>query len=283
MKRILMALLVTGAVVAPSTGLVFADLPPPVDPVQETVNPSFGGGEIALQTVIGGVIDDLNGGGSASVQNDQALRSLVFGCPVGTCPGTIIIEQAGNAPANAMGIYDLSDAGANPDRVVLFDGSKVAGNTQSFLFDGDGSVVLDNNNDGIKNAGDVDTNVFFGSGTNFGVFIETEPGAVIPGGIFFSQDSRNIDLRRHVLFYHTETGGVSSNGIPILDHSYLFAFEDLPQGSSFEDFDYNDFVYNFRFQTNIPPPPNVPEPGTMVLFGLGSLGAAFVRRRKSQA
>lgn len=272
MKRFILSLLVIGAVVASASGVVFADPVPPVDGVQETINPSAGGGEVALQTVIGSVIDDLNGVGGSNVQGDQALRSLVFSCPVGTCPGTIIIEQAGNAAFNAMGIYDLSDVGPNPDRVALFDGSKVAGDVANFSFDGGGQVIVNGNPSGVS----------FGTAPTFGLFIQTEAGAPFAGGIFFSEDARNVDLRRHMLTFHTETGGFSSNGIPILDHSYLFAFEDLPQGSPFGDFDYNDFIYNFQIQSEPPPQTGViPEPGTMMLFGLGGLGAAFARRRKT--
>lgn len=269
MKRFLLALLVIGAVVASASGVVFADVPPPVDGVQEVIGPTIGGSEVTLQTAIGGLIDDLNGGGSSLVANDQADRSLVFSCPVGTCPGKIVIEQAGNAAFNAMGIYDLSD-GAVPDRVVLFAGSKVAGDSSNFSFDVDGSVIV--------NA--VDTGVVFGSGTTFGLYIETEAGAPFPGGAFFSEDARNPGGRRHVLTFHTEAGGVSSNGIGILDHSYLFAFEDKPEGLPDTDFDYNDFIYNFQIQSEPPPPGVIPEPGTMLLFGLGGLGAAVTRRRK---
>ena len=262
MRRFLMAFLVTGAVVAPSAGLVFADSLPPLEDSPVTLNPSA---EISVQTAIGSLIDDLDGNTVKNVQLDQVEQDLVFSCPVGTCPGKIIIEQAGFHADNVMGIYDLSDVGTDPDRVVLFVGGNVAGDAASFSFDGDGSVIVNG----------VDTNTFFDSGESFGVYIQS------PSGIFFQEDDRNPSDRRHVVIFHAESAGVSSNGVSTLDHSFFFAFEDLPQGAPRADFDYNDFIYNFQIQTETPPPPVIPEPGTMLLFGLGGLGAAISRRRKS--
>ena len=270
MKQFLLALLVMGAVAAPSAGLVFADSTPPIDLTPTAPGATIGGVESTVQTVIGGVIDDLDLNTVKDVAVDQVSQSLVFSCPFGTCPGKIIIEQAGNDASNAMGIYDLSDAGTNPDRVVLFSGSQVAGNSSSFSFDTDGTVIVNG----------VDTNQAFDSGTTFGLYIETEAGAPYPGGIFFSEDARNPGSRQHVLTFHTETGGVSSNLIPILDHSFLFAFEDKAFDQTDADFDYNDFIYNFQVQTE-QRIPVIPEPGTMLLFGRGGLGAAFTRRRKT--
>ena len=215
-------------------------------------------------TVIGGVMDDLNGVGGVTIQ-DQVLQTIIFGCgPVGTvCPGTIIIEQAGLAGVNQMGIYDLTNPAT---RVTIFLGPEGAGTARSFSFDvGDGSVIV----------GATDTNTFFGSGTSFGLFIDNG------SNVFFSQDALNSDLQRHVLIFHTESGGFSSNGIGILDHSFLFAFEDLPTGAFGADFDYNDFIYNFKVPFEAPPPV-IPEPSSVLLFGLGGLGSvARLRKRRA--
>ncbi|MBI4342937.1 MAG: PEP-CTERM sorting domain-containing protein [Candidatus Omnitrophica bacterium] len=264
MKKFFLALLVIGAVVAPSTGLVFAD--PVPDPEPSPVTPGASG-EQSVDDEIGSFIDDLDGGG-VDITEDQALQSLVFTCPLGgDCPGGIIIEQAGLADENRMGIYDIADAGSDPDRVEIFVGGDTDGATESFeLFDnGDGTFSVF--------VGGSDSTVDFDDNA-FRVYIENDDN------IFFQDDSRNVDGERHVLIFHTEDGGTGDlSGTVVPDHSFIFAFEDLPEGPS--DFDYNDFLYHFQIPTTEPPPTGViPEPGTMLLFGLGGIGAAFSRRRK---
>ena len=263
--------LVGGLMLMLSTAPVFADPTPPAEPVPIAPGPSNDLTETSVFGEIGGFIDDLNGGGISVL--DQALQTLVFTCPLGSsCPGGIVIEQAGGAGDNMMGIYDLSDAGSSPDRVAVFVGADGAGTAKSFSFDPiDGTVIV----------GLVDTGIAFGSGTSFGLFIENP----VAGNIFFSEDLRNTDGLRHVLIYHTETGGVgTTSGTVVPGHSYLFAFEDLPgpvDPSTGSDRDFNDFIYHFKIPFAPPPPPEIPEPASMLLFGLGGLGTAgLIRRQK---
>ena len=291
MKQWVTAVLFTGGlVVLPAVQGAFADPTPPVDPTQEVLGPTIGGAESTVQTVIGGFFDDLNSSGTKTVFGDQADRALVFTCPLGApcntdgstlVPGKIVIEQAGNAPYNEMGIYDLSSGLGSETRIAIFVGSDVAGNTKSFFFDADGTVVIDANNNGVIDGGE-DTGITFGSGTSFGLYISSLSAPIgFPHNVFYSEDFRNSDLRRHVLYYHTETGGVSSNGISVPAHSFLFAFEDLPAGLPNSDFDFNDFIYTFALPVELPPPV-VPEPASMLLFGLGSIGAVGLKGRRTR-
>lgn len=89
----------------------------------------------------------------------------------------------------------------------------------------------------------------------------------------FTDPTLNADGQDHVVTYT-----YSINGDPVAD-TYLLFFEDrpasAPQGS---DFDYNDLVVRVIGQTTTAIAPQIPEPSTMVLIGLGSL-AMFGRRR----
>lgn len=103
--------------------------------------------------------------------------------------------------------------------------------------------------------------------------------------IFYSEDLRNSDLARHVLTFHTESGGAGATSThPVIAHSYLFAFEDLPVGGApgfgTGDFDYNDFIYHFNVVAREQDHPVIPEPASMLLFGMGVVGAGLTRRRK---
>ncbi len=66
---------------------------------------------------------------------------------------------------------------------------------------------------------------------------------------------------------------------------YILAFEDWVATTPGSDFDYNDLVVQATFRTSpsLPPPPppptETPEPGTLLLFGAGLLGAAWLRGR----
>ena len=270
MKK-LAALLAGGLLLAAGTSLAFADPVPPTEPTPVTPGPSTGGGEKSVTDVLiapdptAGVIDDINGGGVTVL--DQADHLLVFSCPLGTvCPGGIIIEQAGFAPANLMGIYDLTNTA---NRVAVFTGPDTGGATKSFQFDiADSSVII----------GSTDTGITFGSGTSFGFFIDSTSSG---GNAFFSgADATNVDGKRHVLTYHTEAG-LTTEGVTVPPHSFIFAFEDLPNGATGADFDYNDFFYHFQLQAE-QPPPVIPEPASMLLFGIGGLGMVGLKPRNKR-
>ena len=69
---------------------------------------------------------------------------------------------------------------------------------------------------------------------------------------------------------HVVTYTYSINDVQQAD-TYLLFFEDLPEGNTYADFDYNDLVVQITGS-------NVPEPSSLALIALG--GAAMLRRRR---
>ena len=70
-----------------------------------------------------------------------------------------------------------------------------------------------------------------------------------------------------------QLNGIGNNGrAAVLDGSIIVAFEDLMNGG---DRDYNDNI--FRFSGGV----TVPEPGTLMLLGMGLLGMALGRLRRT--
>jgi hypothetical protein len=97
---------------------------------------------------------------------------------------------------------------------------------------------------------------------DFGFFL-TAVGGRANGNHWFSQDARNGG-EEHFLVYSTPVAG-----------QYLLAWEDLRLRTS--DLDFQDLVLTLDFG------PVIPEPATVLLFGMGIAGMAMARRRQSAA
>ncbi|MBP7216518.1 MAG: PEP-CTERM sorting domain-containing protein [Candidatus Omnitrophica bacterium] len=91
----------------------------------------------------------------------------------------------------------------------------------------------------------------------FGVWGETEFGK------FYSEKFRNIDNKYHFAVFNT----------PDPD-KFLVGFEDRSEGA---DWDYNDFV--FETENLRDPGKVIPEPASMLLFGMGILGLFGLKRK----
>jgi hypothetical protein len=84
--------------------------------------------------------------------------------------------------------------------------------------------------------------------------------------------------------YRMGPGGVNPDGIPHAQVEFLNAttatvgFEDKNLGTPGIDFDYNDLIFRF---VGVGPENVIPEPGTMLLLGLGMVGAGLRGRKRS--
>lgn len=175
---------------------------------------------------------------------------------------TFIIELAGFAGSNSLGIYDATDSSK---KVMLFDGADGQGDQVMISIKEDGSVYKFGKNTGIKFSGNL-----------FGYYLDATVGNQNPNAVFFSDTNLNTDGVDHMLAYQGTGERVKlptfSEGDWTADE-YVLAFEDLYGGG---DWSYDDLVIMVESVKTKP----VPEPGTMFLLGSGILGLAGVRRKK---
>lgn len=174
----------------------------------------------------------LNGlGESINVATDQVNAQVWQTGVSGNTEFTLMIELAGNAASNDIGIYNTS--AAVPTLYVVFPGAAQAGWFASVTFRNSPSRA-------IVTLFDFDANIQ-GQTTHFGVD-RTAFGFYLqgPGGTFYSQDARNGGAAQ-ILTY----AGTGQN-----DGEWWQCFEDLPLQSS--DADYDDAV--LLLQSVVPTP-----------------------------
>jgi hypothetical protein len=209
--------------------------------LQDVINGITSGGTSSVDAV--GVVNDAIGGDSYWViDGNQSAANL-------------IIEIAGYRNINSFGIYDSANPGT---KVTLFDGPDSAGAQTDVSFLLDGSVIVDAS----------DTGVDFSS-TTFGYFISNNDAT------FYSYTGLNGDGFDHMVAFQgtgdTITLPGASSSETWSDDKYILAWEDLNGGG---DYDYQDLVVMVK---SVDP---VPEPATMLLFGLGVFGLGAVARKK---
>ncbi|SEN48241.1 DUF4114 domain-containing protein [Nitrosomonas marina] len=219
---------------------------------------TFGDGGASLQGILNDItVAPINNVSSTNVNTDQILLDEYWQISgSGGSFAQIIIELAGNANTNTVGIYDASDPSK---QVTLFSGIEGAGAQKLLSFANDGSVIINF----------ADTGIDF-SGNAFGYFLNTG------GNIFYSDTDLNNDGIDHMVAFQGQ--GTDTIDLPATlpgiwsTNEYIMAWEDIYGGG---DTDYNDFVL---ITESVNP---IPEPSMLALFGIGLIG--FIRRRNEQA
>lgn len=213
------------------------------------------GAETNLQEIVDGLAVD--GASNIDVVHDQYGSDAAWQVnSVFTPSGSIVLELAGYAGSNRLGLYDVYNPNA---RVQLFAGSASAGTTSLFNIGGDGRVY---GNSGF-------TGVTFTSNL-FGFYLET------PEGLWYSQSELNQDGADHLVAYQGQGDLIDTPFGERLwtSETFLLGWEDL--SSQRWDQDYNDFVLTVSGVKGVA----VPEPMSLGLFGAGLAGLAFARRKR---
>jgi len=245
-------------------GLILA-----VQPAHATVEwgrPYDSGNLSALQGVLDGLT--VTGPSSVNVVTDQVADSSLWSITAsGASATTLIVEMAGYASTNALGVYDA----ANPASTVqVFAGAAVPGNQALLSIKVDGSVYLNN----------VDTMVDF-AGKWFGFYLDSPDEG---GQRFYSDDTLNEVYNGyyspHMLAFQGQDDLVQLPNLPQAtwtDNEYVMAWEDyLNDGTSDEDF--TDMVVMVE---SVQPVPETASIGLWgMIAGVFGLGCWFRRRRQ---
>jgi len=151
----------------------------------------------------------LNGiGETIDVANDQVDAQVWKTTISGNATFTVMIEYAGYAQQNAIGVYNGDDA--TPTLYQVFPGAATAGWWATLSFSGTTLTVSLFDNSNVYQGNTSYTGV---DKKKFGFYLQG------PGGTFYSQDYRNPGTKAQILTY----AGTGDNS-----GSWWQCFEDLP-------------------------------------------------------
>ncbi len=205
-------------------------------------------------------ITGIDGTQGETDQGYQAFSLIDTDLTGDTATAFLLLEIAGFKDDNIFGIYGYTDDGSGNitlgETLDIFQGSASAISSATLEFDvSAGTVSL---RGGTTSA--------FISADHFGFYISTPQN-----NTFYTQTVLNADGADHAMAFDTSDNGASG----LLGSDIVIAFEDLLQPSLSEPIpSFDDMVVGI---IDIKP---VPEPATLMLFGLGLLSVAGITRRK---
>jgi hypothetical protein len=206
-------------------------------------------------TEIGGIVIDMIGANGTRVVSQLAASTLFSGF-AGTNP-LVIGTQTGFTPTvvGALG-GGLAEFAL---RVTLYDGDTAPGN-----FDANQNFLLI---DGVN----------LGDWTGIATQETTANGlSLISSGTGFGNNDLDTGW-----FYSTDSGKLASIYAGLADGALAIALHDVDPGDNFYDFTQGVDGGLIDVGTGPTVTNDVPEPGTLALFGLGIAGLGFARRRKT--
>ncbi|PHV62596.1 DUF4114 domain-containing protein [Cyanobacterium aponinum] len=218
-------------------------------------------GEQSLQTIL----DNISSPGAITVQSDAEFFKPNSS---NSATSSIVIEFAGNAANNVLGIYN-SIGGTMVD---IFGGGATQGSKVFLNFSGGNLGLFDINNNAIGNG------TFNGFGTNFGFYLRGVDQQVLysqsaenPNGFDAMAAFSGADNQTTLTLPPNNSSGTFDGG------DWIFAWEDSYSG----DGDYNDFVVHVSDIEAVPEPLTIL--GTGLALGLGGLFKSKQSKKQSLA